>query len=126
MRRERVSTRVKGARGEDAAAAYLAGQGWTVLDRNFRTRYAEIDIVAGRGDVLAFVEVKAWGAFPREELGAAVDRRKQARIAHAAQSYIARKPDLSDRHMRFDVVFIDGRCGGIEHIANAFSGEGTD
>ena len=126
MTRERVSTHRAGARGEDTAAAYLVAQGWTVLHRNYRTRYAEIDIIAGHDDVLAFVEVKAWGGLSRSELGAAVDRRKQARIAGAARSFLARRPELSDRHMRFDVVFIDGRGGGIEHFANAWSGEGID
>ncbi len=126
MTGERVSTRVKGARGEDAAAAYLAAQGWTVLGRNYRTRSAEIDIIAGRADVVAFVEVKAWGALSRSELGAAVDRRKQARIVRAARSFLAGRPDLADRHVRFDVVFIDSRDGGIEHIVDAFSGGGID
>jgi putative endonuclease len=126
MRSETVSTHRRGARGEEMAAAYLAEQGWTVLERNFRTRRAEIDLIAGRGDVLAFVEVKTWRTLSRAELGDAVNLRKQARIAGAARHYLARRPDLSERHMQFDVVFIDSRSGGIEHIAGAWSGEGID
>ncbi len=126
MSGEFASTRLKGAYGEEAAAAYLAAQGWVVRDRNYRTRRAEIDIVATRDDVLAFVEVKAWRALSRDELGRAVNRRKQARIAGAARSYLAQRPDLSDRHVRFDVVFIDARNGGIELIPGAWSGEGID
>jgi putative endonuclease len=126
MTAERVSTHRKGARGEEIAAAYLVERGWTILDRNYRTRYAEIDIVAGLGDTLAFIEVKTWGAYSRGDLGSAVDGRKKARIARAARWYLAGRQDLSDHHMRFDVVFIDARGGGIEHFADAWSGEGID
>jgi putative endonuclease len=126
MTGEYVSTHRKGARGEEIAAAYLVERGWTILDRNYRTRYAEIDIVAGLGDTLAFVEVKTWGTYSRRDLGSSVDGRKQARIARAARWYLAGRPDLSDRHMRFDVVFIDARGGGIEHFADAWTGEGID
>ncbi len=121
-----ASTRRKGARGEEAAAAYLAAQGWVVRDRNYRTRRGEIDIVATRDDLLAFVEVKAWGSLPRDELGRAVNGRKRARITGAARCYVAERPDLADRHMRFNVVFIDTRSGGIELIPGAWSGEGID
>ena len=121
-----LSTTARGARGEAQAAAYLQGQGWTVLAHNFRTRRGEIDLVVQRGDEVAFVEVKSWRSVPREELGRAIGARKQARIARAAQAFLAGRRDLASAHVRFDVVFLGGEEGGIAHIPEAFGGEGID
>ncbi|HTZ51365.1 MAG TPA: YraN family protein [Spirochaetia bacterium] len=122
----RISTTERGARGEARAAAYLQGQGWTVLARNFRTRRGEIDLVAQRGDELAFVEVKSWRSIPREDLGRSIDSRKRARIARAAQEFLARRRDLAGAHVRFDVVFLGSGENGLVHIPEAFGGEGID
>ena len=115
----------KGAAGEAKAAEFLQARGWRVLERNFRSRAGEIDLVARRGDVLAFVEVKAWRTIPEEDLARSIGPRKRARIARAAALYLARRPDLRSVHKRFDVVFLGGE-GGIRHIPGAFSGEGID
>jgi len=123
---ERLSSSERGARGEDEAAAYLLRNGWTLLARNFRTRRGEIDLVARRGDEVAFVEVKSWRSIPREDLGRSIDARKQARIARAAREFLARRRDLAGAHVRFDVVFLGGREGGLSYIPEAFGGEGID
>jgi putative endonuclease len=116
------STHARGTAGETRAAAYLAGHGWTVLERNFRTRAGEIDIIAARGDELVFVEVKSWRTLPAAELEHSIDRRKQLRIARAARVFLAGRPDLAGRRLRMDVVFLGGETGGIRHIENAFTG----
>jgi putative endonuclease len=123
---EHLSTAGRGARGEARAAAFLQENGWTVLARNFRTRRGEIDIVARRADEVAFVEVKSWRSVPREELGRSIGPRKRARIAHAARQFLSRRPDLAGAHVRFDVVFLGGGEDHVEHIAEAFNGEGID
>ncbi len=123
---ERLSTAGKGARGEAEAAAFLEARGWTVLARNFRTRRGEIDLIARSGDEVAFVEVKSWRSVSREELGRSIGPRKQARIARAARQFLSRRPELAGARLRFDVIFLGGEEGGIDHIPGAFTGEGMD
>ncbi|HET6486570.1 MAG TPA: YraN family protein [Spirochaetia bacterium] len=114
-----------GAAGEDQAALHLAAEGWTILARNYRSRYGEIDIVASREDEVAFVEVKAWRALSQGDLEYAVDYRKQGRVALTARRFLADNRRLADRRMRFDVVFLGGDGAGVRHIEHAFDG-GSD
>jgi len=110
-----------GKRGEDEAAAFLGGKGYTILQRNFRCSEGELDIVARQRDVLVFVEVKtsSGDAFgPPQEW---VDRRKQAQIGRVAQVYLQQLEDEPD--CRFDVVAVQIQQDGqarINHIQDAF------
>jgi putative endonuclease len=126
MRRAVVSTARKGSLGEDAAVSWLEAKGWKVLARNFRVRSGEIDVIARRGDIVAFIEVKSWTSVPREDLSRSIGPRKRTRIARAARLFLSRRPECADAHQRFDVVFIGGDGNGIEHIAGAFDEEGID
>ena len=117
-----TSTTARGRQGEQAAASWLSSGGWTILERNFRTRVGEIDIVAARGATLAFVEVKSWSALPASALEHSIDRRKQARIAHAARVWLSRHPALPGQSLRFDVLFLDGEARRVRHIEDAFNG----
>jgi len=92
-----------------------------VLERNFRSVGGEIDIIAEKGDTVAFVEVKAWDVLPQAELEHSINSRKQARIARAARSWLSRSGAASGKRLRFDVIFL-GRESGVRHIENAFSG----
>jgi putative endonuclease len=121
MTRLKVSTVRKGADGERKAAALLVERGWVVLERNFHAAGGEIDIIAEKGDTVAFVEVKAWDVLPQGELEHSIDSRKQARIARAARIYLSRSSALSEKRPRFDVIFL-GRESGARHIEDAFSG----
>ncbi len=123
--RARQSTTVKGAAGESMAAAFLESRGWSVLERNFRCPFGEIDLITRQKDVVAFVEVKSWQSVPLEDLGISVGPRKRQRIARAARRFLQGRPDLQGVHVRFDVVFIGG-AEGIRHIPEAFTGEGID
>lgn len=105
-----------GAAGEKAAADFLIGKGYDILERNYRIRQGEIDLVARDAGAIVFVEVKMrTGAFmlPRE----AVDERKQSRLKFAANHYLARTGQ-GDSFCRFDVIEVTP--GGITHIENAF------
>ena len=107
--------------GEDVAAALLEKEGWTVLHRNWSLRLGELDLVARRGDCLAFVEVKARRspAFVDPALG--VDWRKQRRLRRVAEAYLAfEKPVFRD--CRFDVISVVVGESGVEvvHHVNAF------
>lgn len=86
-----MDRRALGRTGEDAAARALAGEGWTLLDRNARTPSGEIDLVLERAGVLGFVEVKARRSRAAGSPEEAVDDRKADRVARAAGEYLARR-----------------------------------
>ena len=99
-----------GKNGENLAVSELRRRGYAILDRRYRTRHGEIDIVARDGDTVVFVEVKVRTS-PEFGLAAdAVTPFKQRRLAAMAVDYLARRR-LTDRPCRFDVVAIDGRTG---------------
>jgi putative endonuclease len=107
--------------GEDAAAAHLEASGYTILERNYRCKDGELDIVAGRGRTIVFCEVKTrrsdrWGD-PSE----AVHPRKQARIRRLAANWLAERGARACE-IRFDVVSVVMLGGGMEldHIVGAF------
>ncbi len=91
--------------GEDLAARHLQAQGYTILARNVRTPYGELDLVALQDAVVVFVEVKTrtGDAFGLPEQ--AVDARKQAHLYAAALTYLAQHPDLPE-DWRVDVIAI--------------------
>ena len=75
-----MADRRAGAMGEERAARYLEALGYEILQRNFRTRRGEIDIVAQNRDRVAFVEVKSWSSFGPDQLGRSIDARKRERF----------------------------------------------
>ncbi|HEY1357591.1 MAG TPA: YraN family protein [Thermoleophilaceae bacterium] len=114
-----------GARGEQLAADHLAARGYELLERNYRTRYGELDIVARDGRVLVFCEVKArLGAGPIGPL-AAVGPRKRSQLRRMAGQWLhERGPVRGTRDVRFDVVGINldagGRVQALDHMEGAF------
>lgn len=112
-----------GAAGEAAAAAWLAQQGYQLLTRNVRTRYGEIDLVARRGSVVVFVEVKSRTGRRFGHPGEAVVAAKQRRLARLASAYLLAH-GLEEYATRFDVIAVhaapDGRILQVEHLPDAF------
>ena len=107
----------RGRAAERLAAALLRLKGFSVLDRRFATPWGEIDIVARRGDLLVFVEVKR-----RPDRAAALEalsERQRARIARAAELFLRRRPALAHLRCRFDVVAVGG-WGWPVHVTNAW------
>lgn len=92
-----------GRYGEDVACSYLVEQGYTILERNWRTRQGEIDIICQCDKELVFVEVKSRGPGSLGEPGEAVDGRKKARLVRAACAYLSSK-GLWETPSRFDLV----------------------
>lgn len=113
-----MNKRRSGTRYEKLAEEYLTEQGYRILASNFRSRYAEVDLVAAEGKYLVFVEVKQRSTPSRGTGAEAVDLRKQARICSAADYYLKRYHIAADIPVRFDVVTVD--CGRIRLIRNAF------
>lgn len=107
-----------GARYEDLAADYLTKQGYEIVERNYRDRQGEIDIIAREGRYLVFVEVKyrrdTKSGYPEE----AVYGQKQQRIRHTASYYLYRHGHGEETPCRFDVVSIAGE--EISLIRDAF------
>jgi putative endonuclease len=110
-----------GALGEDAAVGLLRAAGYRIVARNHRCRRGEIDVIAEKGDLLVFVEVRtrATSAFggPEETVGA----RKQRRVIAAARDYLAMRRGPA-KAARFDVIaVVDGPRGpALTHFENAF------
>jgi putative endonuclease len=117
-----------GRRAEDLVAMRLVAAGWEIVERNSRTRYGELDIVALDGSALVFIEVKAGrtGSFSGPERPVlAVDARKQRQIRRLAAAWIAeRRPVRHYAELRFDAVGVTfdgaGRPLDFEHIRSAF------
>ncbi|WP_083940028.1 YraN family protein [Desulfoscipio gibsoniae] len=109
-----------GIRGENIAAEYLKRKGLQIIERNFKCRLGEIDIIAREGNYLVFVEVRTRSSascgLPQESITAA----KIKKLRRLAQVYLALRP-YKNLDVRFDVVAL--YCAGettITHIENAF------
>lgn len=113
-----------GRSGERAAEAHLRHQGFEVLERNYRTRWGELDLVCFDGATIVFCEVKsrrAGGGGPWEALG----ERKRAQVRRIAARWLAERRDRPRAaHLRFDAigVVVDGhdRVVALEHLEAAF------
>lgn len=110
-----------GNRGERLAVKFLRRQGYKILERNFRLKSGEIDVIAKDGDQIVFVEVKTRSSNNQEFLRASINRAKERRIAKTASYYLG-KEKYHGLKGRFDVVLIVNNNGrpNIEHIKNAF------
>jgi putative endonuclease len=104
---ERIAAFRTGLSAEARAAAFLMAKGYRILAKRFRTRYGEIDIVARRRSLLAFVEVKARATL--DDAAYAVTARQQARIIEAAQAWLIAHPEHADFELRFDAMLIAPR-----------------
>jgi putative endonuclease len=90
-----------------APAAFLMAKGYRILAKRFRTPHGEIDIVAKRRSLLAFVEVKARATL--DDAAFAVTPRQQGRIINAAQIWLMAHPEHADFELRFDAMLIAPR-----------------
>lgn len=110
-----------GAAAEALAARFLAQRGLTIVERNWRRRCGELDLVARDGDTLVFVEVRLRRAGDFGGAAASITAAKQARIVAAAGLYLARLPRTPP--CRFDAVLLDALDPArIEWLRDAFGG----
>jgi putative endonuclease len=116
------SSRALGAEGEARAARYLECRGWRILARNARAAGVEIDLVAMRAGLLAFVEVKTRRSRAAGAPEEAVDARKQARLVRGAAGWL-REHRVRSRRLRFDVIVCETNASGewrLRHLEGAF------
>lgn len=114
MKRRRAER--QGRQGETTAALWLRAKGWQILDRRVRTPAGEIDLVARRAGLVAFVEVK-WRR-SRAELDHAIDEHRLSRVAAAVEA-VAHRYAEGGEDIRLDVILL--APGSLpRHIANAW------
>jgi putative endonuclease len=112
-----------GRRAERLAAEFLAAQGLEILERNYRRRLGELDIIARSAGVLVIAEVRTRSAATFGGAAASVDGGKQRRIIRAAAQLLQQRRELAQLAVRFDVLVVSGPelpSPRIEWIRHAF------
>ena len=104
---ERVAAFRTGLSAESRAAAYLRAKGYRILAKRFRTPHGEIDLIAKRRNLVAFVEVKARATL--DDAAFAVTPHQQGRIINAAEAWLAAYPRYAGFELRFDAILIAPR-----------------
>jgi putative endonuclease len=104
---ERIAAFRTGISAESRAAAFLIAKGYRILAKRFRTPHGEIDLVAKRRNLVAFVEVKARASL--DDAAFAVTPRQQGRIINAAQAWLMAHPEHAEFELRFDAILIAPR-----------------
>lgn len=121
MKAKRQAAELRGRDGERLAMAALAAEGWELLEARYKCAAGEIDLIVRRGDVVAFVEVKAGrkggGAEALERLASG---RQIGRVIAAAEQYLAAHPEWEGKETSFDLAVV-GAGGKVEHRAGALS-----
>lgn len=116
--RDRRAADARGREAEALAAEWLERQGWSILARRVRTPAGEVDLVARRPGLVAFVEVKARAT--RAGLDQALDERRLARVAAAAEALVARFAQPGD-DVRVDAILV-APGWPVRHLENVWMG----
>lgn len=112
------TTTARGREAEERAARHLEKRGLKVVDRNFRVRGGELDLICRDGATLVFVEVRQRARADYGGAAASITAGKRRRIVLAARHYLAARPPCD---CRFDCVLIDGDA--LEWLKNAFAAD---
>ncbi len=113
-----MNKRELGKEKETAACLYLEDRGFFILERNYWTRFGELDVIAREDGVLVFVEVKYRKNDSYGGAGYSVTGKKKKTICRCAMWYLMKQKISGSVSMRFDVLLIEGER--ITHIRNAF------
>ena len=109
----------KGQAGEEAAALFLEEKGMKIMEKNFRSRNGEIDIIALDGETLVFAEVKTWSVYGIDALEQSLDAKKRRKIIETSKYFLALHRKYKYMAIRYDVIFVSPN--GITHLASAFT-----
>ena len=124
---QKSTSKEKGAKAEDLAVDYLISKGFKILERNFRTSFGEIDIIAKKKSTLIFVEVKS--EFSKAEFFAEekITQQKKKKISQVAEYFLLKNLQKLSKieEIRFDVIVVKGIKGEIVHYESAFYKEGN-
>jgi len=110
-----LNTVDKGRLGEEYAAEHLRAAGYIIVEKNFRTRWGEVDIISTRENLIAFIEVKTWRGIDPTELHRVFTQAKRKRMTVCAQVYMDRHKEYSGYMIRFDLMYLrpDGSLVGF-------------
>ena len=117
-----MNTKERGNRGEEKAAFYLISKGFSIIERNWRTKGGEIDIIAYKNDTIVFVEVKTLPNGTLDMIQRELNYQKRQRIIKTSKRFLLNHRQYSNSYVRYDVIVID--MPGFEevyHIENAFT-----
>jgi putative endonuclease len=121
-----IDSKTLGRLGEDIAAEYVLGLGWSIVEENYRCRMGEIDIIACKGELLIFIEVKCRRSLAFGIPSESVTEKKQRHIRRTASFYLTEKmrirKQFSDYRFRFDVIEVNfvHDSHRLSHIEDAF------
>ena len=117
-----MNTKKIGDEGENRACQYLLSKGFAIIERNWRTKGGEIDIIGYKNDTIVFVEVKTLPNGTLDMIQRELNYQKRQRIIKTSKRFLLNHRQYSNSYVRFDVIVID--MPGLEpvyHIENAFS-----
>ncbi len=117
-----MNTKQTGEEGENRAAEYLVSKGFAIIERNWRTKGGEIDIIAYKNDTIVVVEVKTLPNGTADMIHRELNYQKRQRILKTSKRFLLNHRQYSNSYIRYDVIVID--MPGLEpvyHIENAFS-----
>lgn len=123
IRRElrKTTNHSSGLEAEETAAKLLEGKGYKILERRYKCKAGEIDIIAQKDELIVFAEVKSRKSALLDD---PIGKRGRQRIASAALQYISENPEISNYEMRFDFIFVDSRNAPAhteaQHIESAW------
>lgn len=108
----------RGRRAEDVAAIFLQQQGLILVERNYRCRFGEIDLIAREGDALVFVEVRMRTSRAFGGAAASITAAKRDKLLRAARHYLSGRTGAPA--CRFDAVLLNGDTAAPEWLKNVF------
>ena len=117
-----MNTKQTGEDGENRATDYLLSKGFAIIERNWRTKGGEIDIIAFKSDILVFFEVKTLPNGTMDMIQRELNYQKRQRIIKTSKRFLLKHRQYSNSYIRYDVIVID--MPGLEpvyHIENAFT-----
>ncbi len=110
-----------GDAGEQRAADFLIEKGYKIIDRNWRTKDGEIDIIAEKDEIIVFVEVKTLPNCTYDMIQREINYQKQQRILKTTKRFLINHREYNNKFVRFDVIFIDlFKSEPVYHIESAF------
>ena len=113
----KTAMNLQGARAEELCAQLLRAAGLRLVERNWRCRHGEIDLIAEEGGTVVFAEVRQRSAALFGGAAESITAAKRARLLAAARLYLARRPGAT---CRFDVFLVDGDPASVQWIRDAF------
>ena len=117
-----MTTKKVGDKGEERAVRFLEQKGYEIIERNWRTRSGELDIIAYKNETIVFFEVKTLPHGTLDMIKRELNHQKLERILKTSKRFLLKHREYNNSYVRFDVIVID--MPGLEpvyHIENAFS-----